>query len=220
MSVKAVVTNGFPPEYNGRVYVTTYDRLPNSWDKIGTNYTKLQNNWTLYDFSSANYLVVVVEPTKDDMTGTAIAYDVKQLLANYLQTPDANNVGLYMILCNGETNGTFTYYTNSASSPVTVGKSQVPPQQMYIALNSYALTSIPNALGFPYTFGSPSGNTTYAVPDSNKVLQIIEINPIVIAKIKNSWGMMMWVVLLIIIFVVIITVISAYVFYKKRKTIQ
>lgn len=217
MSSGAVVVNALASTYDGRFYVAQYQTLPATWadiGKVGTDYVSITSGSQSADFSKFKYLVVALMPTKGDLTGTAVAYDVSQLL-NYYATSDGS---LTMYFCQ-MSNGAFNI-VGPTPGTLTPGTSKVTAGEIYVGLNSYSLTAIPNAVTgtFGYTIGDSTGSMTYGIADSTGVLQKIKLHRGVVVKIRHSMSMLMWVLVLLVLLVVIVVVgYVGYMYYKKHK---
>lgn len=223
MSVKAVVTNGLSNTYDNRFYVAQYAALPATWadiGKSGTDYTSVASGSMSADFSGSNYLVVAVYPSGSDLTGSAVAYDVKQLLKYASSTPDSNGNNLNLVFC-GMSSGSFVVKSGTTTVATLVpGTTSVPAQNVYVSLNSYSLTAITDAATgtFGYTIGDSTGSTTYGMADSTGVIQTFKISRGTVVKIRHSMSMLMWILVLLVILVIVAAVgYGGYMYYKKHK---
>jgi len=223
MSVKAVVTNGLSNDYDGNFYVAQYNALPATWadiGKSGTDYVSVVSGSTSSDFSGSNYLVVAVYAKGTNPTGCAVAYDVSQLLKYAAATPDTNGISLNLMVC--EMSGSSFVVKSGTTTVATLvpGTTTVPLQNIYVSLNSYSATAIPNAVAgtFGYTIGDSTGSITYGMADSTGVLQLFKPHRGVVVKIRHSMNMLMWILIALVILVIVIAVgYGGYKYYKKRK---
>ena len=226
--IQGAILNCFDSTYNGRFYYAEYDELPSQWSKIGTDYRQLNNDTSAHYFNGAHkYLVVVVMPTGNDLNGTAIAFDQQKFLNQFAQ-PSQGNTGyranVIVRMTNAYSNNTFTYKTIDTqqvqtSGSAVVGQVNGAPQYMYCNLNTYSVTSVPNAvtLGvFPYVIGTSVGGVTFGAPDSTGALRIVKPQHGVVVKLNNSLSTMVWILLLFVVFVLIIgATYFVYHHYKK-----
>ena len=221
MSLVGCVLNEYPSSYDGRFYVASYDNLPKSWDKIGTfntDYKKLYNDGTPYNFGSYKYLVVVIMPTTTDLFGSAIAFNVPMLM-KYASPDNKNDYSANLILhfCT-QSNGTFTWnFTNSSgvetTHTISTGDTTSIDADMYVAPNSYSVTS---AI-YPFVVGTSSGSTVFAQNNASGALQIFTPMDNVVVSLKKTYGFLY--ILLIILVILIFGVVIAVVIMKYKRKI-